>query len=198
MKRAFIQTVINNKTIPKFITIILIGLFIFMKMNSYSQTNRTRVEIQNVDFLVGKWSVLNKRLKERLKGSNEWTEFPAEMESKTILNGLAVMDEMKTSHFGDEFVGLSIRMFNPKLNKWTIYWADTMSPERKLSEQVVGTFNNGIGEFYGTEMFNGKEVKLRFIWKRESLDTAHWEQAYFDEKSKAWETNWTMEFTKIE
>ena len=73
-----------------------------------------------------------------------------------------------------------------------------MSPERKLSEQVVGTFNNGIGEFYGTEMFNGKEVKLRFIWKRESLDTAHWEQAYFDEKSKAWETNWTMEFTKIE
>lgn len=91
MKRAFIQTVINNKTIPKFITIILIGLFIFMKMNSYSQTNRTRVEIQNFDFLVGKWSVLNKRLKERLKGSNEWTEFPAEMESKTILNGLAVM-----------------------------------------------------------------------------------------------------------
>ena len=51
-----------------------------MKKNSYSKKIRTRVKIQNFDFLGGNWSVLNKMLKERLKGSNDWTEFPAEME----------------------------------------------------------------------------------------------------------------------
>ena len=51
--------------------------------------------------------------------------------------------------------------------------------------------------FQGVEMFEGKEMKLRFIWKKESEDTAHWEQAYFDETIGEWETNWTMLFSKM-
>ena len=154
------------------------------------------IPIQNFDFLIGKWTVINKRLKERLCNSTEWIEFSGEMETKEILNGLGSTDEMKTSLFGDEFVGLSVRMFSPGLNEWTIYWADTMHLDQKLKEQVVGSFNNGIGVFYGKEIFDGKEVKLRFIWKKETLETARWEQAYFDENTKEWETNWTMDFTK--
>ncbi len=42
----------------------------------------------------------------------------------------------------------------------------------------------------------GKEYKLRFTWKKQSENTALWEQAYFDEKAKEWETNWTMEFIR--
>ena len=68
-------------------------------MNSYSQTNQTMVEIQNFDFLIGNWSIVNKRLKERLNNSNKWIEFPAKTEAKKILNGLGVMDKYKTSHF---------------------------------------------------------------------------------------------------
>ncbi len=178
-------------------TIIIILIGFLMNINSYSQKNQTMVEIQNFDFLIGKWSIVNKKLKERLQNSDEWIEFPAQLESKKILNGLGVMDEFKTSYFGDEFVGLSIRIFNPKLNEWTIYWADTMYPELKLTEQVVGSFKNGIGLFYGKEIFKGKEVRLRFIWKKESLKTVYWEQAYYDETSNAWETNWIMQFTKM-
>ena len=156
------------------------------------------IPIKNFDFLIGKWTVINRRLKERLNNSDEWIEFPGEMETREILNGLGSTDEMKTSFFGDEFVGLSVRMIDPKTNKWTIYWADTMHLDLKLREQVVGSFQNGIGEFFGEDLFNGETIKLRFIWKKESLNTAHWEQAYFDEKTGEWETNWTMDFTKVE
>ena len=161
-----------------------------------TETNNTIIEIQNFDFLIGKWNVLNKRLKERLKNNNEWFEFPAKMETKPFLNGLGLMDEMKSSHYGDDFIGFSIRMVNPKTNIWTIYWADTANPENYLKEQVVGEFKNGIGVFYGKEWFEEKEYKLRFTWKKESQDTAQWEQAYFDELKNEWETNWIMEFTK--
>ena len=154
------------------------------------------IEIKNFDFLIGKWTVLNKRLKERLKNSTEWIEFTAEMETKPILNGLGLMDEMKSSHFGDEFIGLSIRMVDPKTNIWTIYWADTASPENYLKEQVVGEFKNWIGEFYGKEYYQGKEYKLRFTWEMKSETIAQWEQAYFDELNNEWETNWIMEFTR--
>ena len=53
---------------------------------------------------------------------------------------------MKSSHFGDEFIGFSIRMVNPKTNIWTIYWADTSSPENYLKQQVPGEFKNRIGK----------------------------------------------------
>ncbi|PTL98691.1 MAG: DUF1579 domain-containing protein [Candidatus Arcticimaribacter sp.] len=153
------------------------------------------IKIQNFSFLIGKWSVLNRRLKECLKNCNEWTEFQAEMETKSILNGLGLMDEMKSTHYGDNFIGLSIRMFNPETNIWKIFWADTSNPGNYLKEQVSGEFKNGIGKFYGKELYKGKEVKLRFIWKRPSTQTALWEQAYYDEKKEEWETNWTMLFT---
>ena len=154
------------------------------------------IAIQNFDFLIGKWNVINKRLKQRLKNSVEWTVFNAEMETKPFLNGLGLMDEMKSSHYGKDFNGFSIRMVNPKTNIWTIYWADTSSPENYLKEQVTGEFKNGIGVFYGKEEDNEKEYKLRFTWKKQSEDTAQWEQAYFDELKNEWETNWLMEFTK--
>ena len=153
--------------------------------------------IDNFDFLVGSWNVVNRRIKERLCGSDEWIEFHATMETKEILNGLGTMDEMKSSYFGDGFVGLSIRIFDPKSGEWTIYWADTESPERKLTEQVVGTFANGVGEFHGTELFDGKQMKLRFRWKKDSPETAYWEQAYYDDERGAWEANWTMLFSKV-
>ena len=155
------------------------------------------IAIQNFSFLIGKWSVLNRRLKERLVNCDEWIEFQAEMETKRILNGLGLMDEMKSSYFGEEFIGLSIRMLNPESNTWTIYWADTANAEIGFKKQVVGAFKNGIGEFFGKEMFKDKEVKLRFIWTKPSVDTAKWEQAYYDEISNKWETNWTMLFTSL-
>ena len=118
------------------------------------------------------------------------------METKPFLNGLGFMDEMRSSHYGDDFIGFSVRIINPKTNIWRIYWADTENPENYLKEQVVGEFKNGIGVFYGKELFEEKEYKLRFTWKKESQDTAQWEQAYFDELRNEWETNWIMEFTR--
>ena len=78
------MAIIGRSHLPKIITIVFIGFFICR--NSYAQTNQTMIEIQNFDFLIGKWSVLNKRLNERLTGCQEWTEFIAEMECKKILN----------------------------------------------------------------------------------------------------------------
>jgi len=79
-------------------------------MDINTKENNPLIEIHNFDFLIGEWNVLNKKLKERLTGSNEWIEFSAKMETKPFLNGLGLMDEMKSSHFGDDFIGFSIRM----------------------------------------------------------------------------------------
>ena len=148
------------------------------------------------DFLLGKWQVRNKRLRARLAGSNEWVEFPARLEEgRKVLDGLALMDQFKAEFDGEYFEGVSLRVFNPATERWTIYWMDTSHPE--ITEQVVGAFRDGVGDFYGEELFEGKPVKLRFIWSEITASSARWEQAYFDQAREVWETNWIMEFTRI-
>ena len=97
-------------------------------------------DIHNFEILIGKWNVHNWKLKARLSNDNEWIGFPAEMEEISVLNGIAVMDEMKSSYFEDSFVGLILRMVDPKTNLWTIYWAETSNREYYLKEQVAGKF----------------------------------------------------------
>ena len=155
-----------------------------------------RSNSSDFDFLMGRWHVQNRRLKARLVGSDEWIEFPATLEFGKILNGLANADQFKTEFNGETFEGVSLRVFNPATGLWTIYWMDTNRPI--LTEQVIGSFNNGRGEFYGEEDYNGRRVKLRFIWSEITKRSARWEQAYFDEATKEWETNWVMTFTRTE
>jgi hypothetical protein len=148
------------------------------------------------DFLVGNWEVRNIRLKDRLVGSDEWIEFSGRLgDSRKLLDGLAMMDQMKTELGGEYFEGASLRIFNPATELWTIYWMDTGHPE--IKEQVKGGFSDGVGEFYGEELFEGKLMKLRFLWSDITASSARWEQAYFDEARDEWETNWVMEFKRI-
>ena len=46
------------------------------------------------DFLVGSWKVHNRRLRERLKGSNSWEEFEGASVARKILGRLGNIDEI--------------------------------------------------------------------------------------------------------
>jgi hypothetical protein len=156
------------------------------------------IAIHDFEFLVGSWTVKNRRLKKRLNNCQEWVEFTGFMETKKMLNGFALTDEMRTNYLGEEFIGLSFRIFNPYTSVWTIYWADTINLDRGLTEQVIGKFKDGIGVFYGKEMHDEVLMDLRFLWKKDKPDTARWEQAYLDKRTNDWETNWTMDFTRVD
>ena len=151
--------------------------------------------IHDFDFLIGKaWKVKNIVLKQRLANSNEWLEFDARLtDTRKFLDGLANMDKFYGYRDGEYFEAVSIRVHNPQKDLWTIYWIDNRGFE--VIPQVVGHFRDGVGEFYGQERVNGEMVKLRFLWTDITETTAHWEQAYYDEKHGEWETNWIMEFS---
>ena len=61
---------------------------------------------------------------------------------------------------------------------------------------MVGRFVDGVGTFYGDDTWEGKPVRVRFIWSKIDLTHCHWEQAYSSDGGKSWETNWLMDFTR--
>jgi hypothetical protein len=62
---------------------------------------------------------------------------------------------------------------------------------------MVGAFEGDRGEFYGEETSEGKPVRCRFVWTVVNEVTARWEQAFSADDGLNWETNWTMDFTRV-
>ncbi|HEV8629175.1 MAG TPA: hypothetical protein VGV61_02585 [Thermoanaerobaculia bacterium] len=147
---------------------------------------------RDFDFIFGRWKVHNRRLVDRLVGSHEWKEFEATVEGGPCLDGRGNVDEYRTD-FWPGFVGMTVRVFDPKAHQWAIYWADNRSGV--LDSGVFGSFDGDVGTFGGKDVLRGRTVLTRYTWRRGAAP--HWEQAFSGDGGVTWETNWTMDMTRI-
>ena len=147
------------------------------------------------DFFFGRWKVHNRRLKERLADSTEWEEFDALQECRPILGGMGNQDEFVTDMFGDShFIGITMRLFDPKTRAWSIYWVDNQRVA--LEPPVLGRFEHGVGTFYGRDEFKGRPILVRFIWTADA-ERPRWEQAFSTDDGHSWEVNWVMTMQRL-
>lgn len=146
------------------------------------------------DFFVGKWNVHNRKLKSRLNDCDEWIEFEAFSECRKILDGFGNIDSFQTVFDGKPFEGMTLRLFNPQTKLWNIYWAD--SNIVVLDVPQIGSFENKIGEFYAKDVFENKEIIVKFKWDATDPESPVWSQAFSADKGESWEWNWTMTFYK--
>ena len=144
------------------------------------------------DFLVGSWNVHNRRLTKRLVGSDEWEEFTAPAVNWSLFDGMANVDE---TTFPDGAKGLTLRLFDPAREEWSLHWAS--SETGRLFPPVVGKFANDRGVFYGDDTEGGTPVRVRFTWSDITPDSARWEQAFSVDGGASWEVNWTMQFSRV-
>lgn len=159
-----------------------------------SETVHAASTARDFDFWMGWWDVRNRRLRERLAGSSEWEEFDATSVARPILGGLGNEDEFRTDWNGG-VVAMSFRFFDPRRRLWSIYWADSRRPG-VLDPPVFGAFDGDTGVFEGDDTFEGRPIRVRFVWSGVTTPTPRWEQAFSDDGGETWETNWTMEFTR--
>ena len=153
-------------------------------------------DVSDFDFWPGEWAIGNRRLRERLAGSDDWEEFEARGTAWKILDGHGNADEYRTEHDGG-FVGMSFRFFDPARRQWSIYWADSRRPGL-LDPPVLGAFDGDVGVFEGDDTFDGRPIRVRFIWSGVTTPTPRWEQAFSEDGGMTWETNWEMDFTRVE
>lgn len=151
---------------------------------------------KDFDFLIGNWTTHQQRLKERLKGSSEWEEFGGTSVVRQILGGLGNVDEVTLYRESGVFEGFTLRLYHPETQQWSIYWASSADPA--IGTPLMGQFENGRGEFYAQELFEGKAIFVRFIWLVMDENNCHWEQAFSPDGGKTWETNWIMKFKRTQ
>lgn len=142
------------------------------------------------DFYEGHWKIHNRKLKARLCHSDEWDEFEAKQEMQIILLGLGNTDNLITEVDGVAFEGRTIRLFDPVTKLWSMYWTDSINPV--LQPPTIGSFEGDIGKFYCTDIYNGQDIIVEFIWDKSDKENPLWSQAFSIDNGKSWETNWYM------
>jgi hypothetical protein len=162
---------------------------------AYREAARVEGQARDFDFLRGRWLVENRRLVERLHGSHQWQEFRAQSTCYPLPGGIGNRDEFRTD-FWPGYVGMSLRFFDARTGQWSIYWIDNRSGT--LQPPVTGGFVGDVGVFEGTDVFEGRPIRVRYTWSHVAGATPRWEQAFSADDGKTWETNWVMNFTRLD
>ncbi len=149
------------------------------------------------DFFVGRWRIENQRLRHRLQQSDDWEHFEASQEMRLLPGGIGNYDDFLAPSWRPGFVGMSLRLFNPQTQLWSIYWLDNtnagLDSAGRLMPPVVGKFENGIGIFECDDELDGKPIRVRYKWFDTDTETPRWEQAMSADQGKSWEVNWRMQ-----
>jgi hypothetical protein len=151
--------------------------------------------VHDFDFLSGRWRVQHRRLKSRLTHSDDWEVFAGTCEARAILGGQGNVDDNVLELPGGTYRAVTLRAFDLATRTWIIWWLDGRNPQH-LDPPVTGSFERGVGTFYGSDTWEGKPILVRFIWSDIAAGSARWEQAFSGDGGKTWETNWKMEFRR--
>ncbi|MGH6950455.1 MAG: hypothetical protein ACREH4_06265, partial [Vitreimonas sp.] len=80
-------------------------------------------DVHDFDYFEGGWTTVQRRLRARGVGSNDWEEFPATLCATPHLGGAATVDELYMPTHNR--AGLTLRLFDPAARQWSIYWVNS-------------------------------------------------------------------------
>ena len=147
------------------------------------------------DFDIGVWKTHVVRLQHPLTGSTDWAEYDGTTVVSKVWNGRANLAELEADGAAGHLEVLSLRLYNPESHQWSLNTASSRSGT--ISVPTIGEFQNGRGEFFDTEPFNGRSVLVRNVWSDITPDSCRFEQSFSADGGKTWEVNWIATDTRI-
>ena len=119
---------------------------------------------RDFDFEFGSWKAHLKRLRHPLTGSPNWIEYDGTSVVKKHWFGNGNAGELALDSGAAHIEGLTLRLYNSQTHQWRLYWAN--SKEGILNVPAIGEFQDGRGDFYDQEDFNGRRS-----WSTSSFQT---------------------------
>lgn len=150
---------------------------------------------RDFDFLVGRWKVRHRRLRQRLAGSHDWETFEGSLHNWPVLGGHGNVGDNLMAVPGAAFRGIGLRWYDKAAGQWLSWWLDGRAPTA-VGAPLRGGFADGVGSFFGEETREGRTVRTRVLWSRTDTGAPRWEQAASADGGKSWETNWVSDFER--
>jgi hypothetical protein len=148
------------------------------------------------DFEIGTWSIAARSLLHPLSGSHEWADRNNYRHIvRKVWGGQASLAELEVMGATPSYRGLMLRLYDATTARWSVYWVS--SADNKISPPLVGDFQNGRGEFFSNDTYDGKPIEVRVVYSQITATSFHTEQAFSADGGKTWETNLIQDFTRL-
>jgi hypothetical protein len=147
------------------------------------------------DFLIGTWRTHISRLEHPLAHSKKWISMDGVVQVRRVWQGGADLGEVEAEGSGGRFEGLTLRLYDPQLQQWRLYFAN--SRDGALAKPMIGEFKNGRGEFYDQELLDGKAMYFRNVYFDITPNSYRFEQAFSDDGGLSWAPNFTASLTRL-
>jgi hypothetical protein len=150
---------------------------------------------KDFDFEIGTWKTELKRLQHPLTGSSSWVEYSGTTVVSKVWNGRANLVELDVTGPSGHIEALSLRLYNKEAHQWSLNFCGMGSGV--ISQPTLGQFENGRGEFYDQETYNGRAILVRFVISDIKANSCHFEQSFSADGGKTWELNWVATDIRI-
>ena len=124
-----------------------------------------------------------------------WVEYRGTTEVTEVWNGNANLVELNVAGPAGRIQGLSLRLYNAEAGQWSLNFSNAASGS--MTPPVIGEFRNGVDEFYGPDVANGRAILARFIVTPITADSIRFEQSFSADGGKTWELNWVAIDTRV-
>ena len=88
------------------------------------------------------------------------------------------------------------RLYDPKTNRWTIYWANDGEGEWQSPARGGSLSSDGIVVIYD-DVWGDRAVLTRYQWATANVNAPRWEQSLSADCGATWVSNWVMEFARV-
>ncbi len=156
------------------------------------------------DFLIGDWKAHLHRMIDRNTGvttsdprTGIWVDYDGICNDKKLLDTNANLEQfdVQASRTHLRFRGQALRMYNPASHQWSIYGIDLDKGELGLPP-LIGQFTGKRGEFFDSELRNGRMVQVRYVWSDLTPKSARMEQSFSPDGGKSWAVNWIVDLSR--
>ncbi len=150
---------------------------------------------RDFDFETGTWKIDVVRLIHPLSGSKTWLRPRGFVHIVRKLWDGASLAQLEATKPAPHFLGLMLRMYDAKTQKWSVYWGS--ADNGALDPPLIGSFADGRGEFQNHETIDGRDVLVRVVYSNITQTSFRTEQAFSADGGTTWEPNLIQTFTRI-
>jgi hypothetical protein len=147
------------------------------------------------DFNLGTWKIHVERLLHPLTGSKTWVTLEGTKVVRKVWDGRAQTEEVEADGPNFHLENMGLMLYNPKSHQWSTSFVNS-SEGIFEPPPTIGEFKNGRGEFFGSEIHDGRAIVVRLTWSDFTPTTHHLEQSFSGDGGKSWESNLKVTLTR--
>jgi hypothetical protein len=146
------------------------------------------------DFNFGVWRTHIRRVLDPLSGSTHSMELNGTVSVRKVWDGRAGLEEIEADGPNGHWEGMTLFLYNPQAHQWSQSFVNSKSGT--LNVPLIGAFNNGRGELFSQDTFEGRSILVRATWSDITPDAHHFEEAYSEDGGRTWAPAFTATLTR--